>query len=106
MFKRLLARHGLRGYSPSSLRWGRARELLQKGVHVLDIQEFVGWNTLRPVLRLLPRSETPIPGLLLNYDAEQFQLPDPRQRLSKDRLTGDLFEGASSTRGMGSSSSV
>lgn len=89
-FRRFMEGQHLHAYSPSSMRLGKARDLLQQGAHVLDVQEAAGWCVTGPVLRILPRSG----GVNLKGDQTEdenaFRVPD-RLRMPRDMHTGDLF---------------
>lgn len=86
-FRKLIDERRL-SYSPSSLRLGRAKDLLQQGAHVLDVQEWGGWNIVGPVLRVIPRSGAamPVPDCEISI-----RLPDRLPQSPTDIHTSDLF---------------
>ncbi len=91
-FRGLCKQHRLAACSPTSLRWGKTRDLVGMGVHVFDIQQAAGWAVVNTVLRVLPRSTTakrrqhPVA-----YPGGGPRLPRPPPSPPGQMETGDLF---------------
>ena len=90
-FRRFMEGQHLHAYSPSSMRLGKARDLLQQGAHVLDVQEAAGWCVTGPVLRILPRSGGVNPKGDQTEDENPSRVPERLRPTPKDMHTGDLF---------------
>lgn len=89
--KRLLKRHGLEHCTTSSIRLGMAKDLIEKGVHILDVQESAAWAVRGPALRLIPRAHPKHEAQhFILYENDSFATPLPKS-IYQTPCTGDLF---------------